>query len=120
MQQKRTLGEEITFQRKKKGYTQEELAEISGVSRGHLSQIELGRKTPGEKTLAKLEDALGLPFMYLQRSAKKKKTGETVEEIIRDIKLDLLRRELSERNVRIISEIVTATADILEENEEIF
>ncbi len=34
------LGLNISFYRKKKGYTQEELAEKIGISRSHLSAIE--------------------------------------------------------------------------------
>lgn len=34
------LGLNISFYRKKKGYTQEELAEKIGISRSHLSSIE--------------------------------------------------------------------------------
>ncbi|MCH5297326.1 MAG: helix-turn-helix transcriptional regulator [Ruminococcus sp.] len=34
------LGLNISFYRKKKGYTQEELAEKVGISRSHLSAIE--------------------------------------------------------------------------------
>lgn len=34
------LGLNISYYRKLKGYTQEELAELSGISRSHISAIE--------------------------------------------------------------------------------
>ena len=52
--------------RKALGLTQTELAEKSGVSRGHLSQIEAGRKpNVGPIVLTKLAKALNVEIEYL-------------------------------------------------------
>lgn len=45
------LGEKITLLRKEKGWTQEDLAKLTGLSRMHISAIENGRRDPGLKTI---------------------------------------------------------------------
>ena len=40
------LGKRIALIRSKKGFTQAQLAELMGISRGRLSQIEIGRTGP--------------------------------------------------------------------------
>lgn len=44
--------------RQKKGYSLNELALLSGISKGHLSDIENGKKVPGIETLCKIAIAL--------------------------------------------------------------
>jgi len=52
--------------RKEKGYTQEELAELLGISNGHLSCVERGCYLPTTQNLFKLCDILGeTPNYYL-------------------------------------------------------
>ncbi|MCV3265196.1 helix-turn-helix transcriptional regulator [Vibrio harveyi] len=50
--------------RKKKALTIQELAEISGVSEGHVSRLENGLKSPTISTLEKLANALDVPIVY--------------------------------------------------------
>ena len=45
--------------RKKKGITQEEFAELMGVTQGAVSQWENGTVTPSSKKLPKIAEALG-------------------------------------------------------------
>ncbi len=54
------VGLNIAFYRKKKGMTQEQLAEIVGTSRTHISNIEATKidKTPSLELLLKIADAL--------------------------------------------------------------
>lgn len=40
------------------GYTQEELAKELGISRSHLSSIEVGTRDPGGKTARKIAEKL--------------------------------------------------------------
>ena len=52
--------------RKEKGYTQEELSELLGISNGHLSCVERGCYLPTTQNLFKLCDILGeTPNYYL-------------------------------------------------------
>jgi len=46
--------------RKRAGYTQSTLAEASGYSRSHVSQVELGYRRPSLTTLVSLADAMAL------------------------------------------------------------
>jgi transcriptional regulator with XRE-family HTH domain len=44
------------------GFSQAELARRSGVSQGHISQIEAGQKRPRPQTVHKFAAALGVPI----------------------------------------------------------
>lgn len=54
------LGRRIAIARCRKGWTQEQLAERSFLSRGHLSNIERGEDWPGIETLFHIADALDM------------------------------------------------------------
>lgn len=51
--------------RQKHGWTIDHLAEVSGLSRGFISQLENGKRNPGAQTLLDLSDALGAPLASL-------------------------------------------------------
>lgn len=51
--------------RKKHGWTIDQLADVSGVSRGFISQIETGTREPSAKTLASLADAFDVHVSQL-------------------------------------------------------
>lgn len=58
----RRIGQRLLRHRTKvRGLTQDQLAELSGVSQGTISRIERGDMLPSLATLHKLRDALGLP-----------------------------------------------------------
>lgn len=59
------LGGLIAHERTVKGYTQMKLAEMSGVSRSYICDIENGRYAPSLKSLASIARALGLEFSLL-------------------------------------------------------
>jgi transcriptional regulator with XRE-family HTH domain len=63
------LGEQLRSRRKDVGWTVQQLAERSGVSRRMLTQIELGQANPSLVTVDKLARALGTDFASLSRSA---------------------------------------------------
>ena len=46
--------------REKTGYTQRELARLSGISQGYISDLEAGKKDPRLAQAAKLARALGV------------------------------------------------------------
>jgi len=56
------LGLNIAFYRKKRGLTQESLAEVVGISRTHMSNIEATKmdKSPSLEVLFDIADALGV------------------------------------------------------------
>lgn len=66
------------------GYSQSSLARASGVSQGHISQLESGDKKAGPSTMLKLARALKVPVGAIvdascgdPRSAKKKNCCDT-------------------------------------------
>ena len=56
------LGTVIKNIRKKKGYTQTQLAELCGITQTYLSQIERNQKEPNTATLKIIAKHLGFPL----------------------------------------------------------
>jgi transcriptional regulator with XRE-family HTH domain len=52
--------EELTRARNELGWSQQKLADESGVNKATINQIERGRRSPNVETLEKLADAMGL------------------------------------------------------------
>ena len=77
--------------REERGMTQGELSRQSGVSRGHLSRIEIGSyKSCNYATLEKLAKGLNISLSELSRIMKGRKSvirQETSEEILERLKL---------------------------------
>ena len=59
---KQALGLRIKEFREKRKYTQEKLAELSGIDPKHLSRIENGRNYPSIETLERIADNLNVSF----------------------------------------------------------
>jgi transcriptional regulator with XRE-family HTH domain len=59
------VGESLRRLRNERGLSLEKLAQIAGVSRAMLGQIELGQSTPTITTLWKISRALDVPFSAL-------------------------------------------------------
>lgn len=59
------VGESLRRLRNERGLSLEKLAQLAGVSRAMLGQIELGQSTPTIKTLWKISRALEVPFSAL-------------------------------------------------------
>jgi XRE family transcriptional regulator, regulator of sulfur utilization len=64
-----SLHQQIVLARKKKGFTQEELAEATGVTVRTIQRIETGQTAPRSYTLKNIAAALGLDFEALGHSA---------------------------------------------------
>ncbi len=61
------LGLEIQRRRIEKGWSQEYLAEITGLHRTYISQLERGLKSPSIRVFSHITNALGLTmseFLY--------------------------------------------------------
>jgi transcriptional regulator with XRE-family HTH domain len=52
------FGERVRRLRKRRGLTQLELAELLGVGRSYLSQIEGGKRDPGLRLIKSISDGL--------------------------------------------------------------
>src|SRR5919112_6886982 len=58
--------ERLRYIREQAGYSQQELADESGVSQHTISELELGRRTPQGRTLRKLAKVLGVEVADLR------------------------------------------------------
>lgn len=59
------LGQRIRILREKRGWTQIEFAVHLGMNRGHLSDIELGKREPGLLILQSIAQGLGTTMARL-------------------------------------------------------
>jgi len=61
---RRFMPEKIAEARKKRNITQNQLAQMIGISRTYMSQIESGKFTPTVKILAKIAGSLRVKESY--------------------------------------------------------
>jgi transcriptional regulator with XRE-family HTH domain len=54
------LGRRIRFLREKHGWTQQQLADMTGIGRVHVSELENGKREAGLKMLEKLSSSFGI------------------------------------------------------------
>ena len=98
-----TVGKKIQLIRDKKGLTQEQLEEKTGVNTKYISAIERGQKNVTVKTLEKIAKGLDIQlyelFLFPQDLAPKKAARKAIESLLKeaDIKtlnlcLDFLRK----------------------------
>jgi putative transcriptional regulator len=59
------VGNKIQLLRKKKGYSQRELAELLNVTRVYVGYIEQGRESPSLKLLVKVTEVFGISIQDL-------------------------------------------------------
>jgi transcriptional regulator with XRE-family HTH domain len=62
--------ETLRYMREQAGYSQQDLADESGVSQHTISEIELGRRKPQGRTLRKLAKTLGVEVANLRGSSE--------------------------------------------------
>lgn len=61
------LRKNLKFYRQQKGYTQEKLSELSGISTDYISEIERGKKTPSFKRFFRIAEILDIePYLLLK------------------------------------------------------
>lgn len=92
------IGRRIAEIRREVGLTQEQLAERAGISVVHLSNIELGKKTPGLMVLIRIAEALEVATDWILRSetpgtyaVANEKIGELLEDCSNNEMQDFLR-----------------------------
>lgn len=61
------IGETLSYFRDRFGYTQDQLATETGVSRSHIANIEAGRKHLSDRHLALIAKALELRPLAIKR-----------------------------------------------------
>lgn len=60
-------GDRVKAAREKRNWTQEQLAEAAGISKGFLSDIENDKRNISSESALKIADALGISLDYLLR-----------------------------------------------------
>ncbi len=60
-----TIGLNILYYRKEKGYTQQQLADMISYSKNHIQQIETAKATPSVIALLDIAQALEIPVAKL-------------------------------------------------------
>ena len=72
MDMRRLVGQNVKRIRQKKGLTQEQFADISGFSQQYISGLEGGHRNPTVVTVYELAVALGVGYMDLMRSQRRR------------------------------------------------
>jgi len=95
------IAEALRILRKRKGLTQENLAERLGVSRITVARWESGQRKPSTEQLLRLSKILEVPLTELIKGDTSKPTIKEfsewlVEEAVKEVYRELGRRELEE------------------------
>lgn len=61
------IGERLARARKSQGYTQEKMADLTGLDRVAIGYIEQGRRRPTVTTIYKISKALGIKLEQIFR-----------------------------------------------------
>jgi len=64
------VGERIKNLRRNRGISQEKLADLSGLHRSHMGQIERGESNLTLRTLGRVGSALAVPVVELVKSIR--------------------------------------------------
>lgn len=101
----RSIAESIRKLREEREMTQEELAELAGISQSHLSKIEVGSRTIGMKTYVRLLEALeAIPILVSEVERIEKHT----EVLVRFI---CILKECSESELRFFMDTLESMKD---------
>jgi len=79
----------LRLARTNSGRTLTGLADVTGYSLSHLSDLERGRRLPSPEAIRRLADALNVPMTMLDRS----KPADAAE--LRDLIREIVREEMS-------------------------
>ncbi len=73
------ISENVKFLRKTLGWSQELLAEKTGVSAPYITQIEAGKRTPSLDIVEKLASALGVEYKTLFETSNSKENIKSID-----------------------------------------
>lgn len=71
-----SIAYDIKRAREERGFTQEELAELAGISHSHLSKVETGTRAIGMKTYVKILEALEVTPVLVSEVERTEKNTE--------------------------------------------
>lgn len=102
MDTKHLIGQRIKKLRQSKGFSQEKLAEIMGISPKYLSNIERGKENPTLDIFMKIAGSLNIEISEIFTYSHEKSPKE-----LRKLIMDLLK-DGNENQLRLITKIVRA------------
>ena len=70
------LGEIIRAERDRRGLSQEALADLAGLSRTHVGEVERGEVGLSFSTLEAVADGLGMPLSDIIREYEQRSAGD--------------------------------------------
>lgn len=105
---KQELGEKIKRLRKRKGFTQEQLAEIVEISSRNISNIELGISFPKPETLEKILKALNTTTQELYATDHIKSEEELIAQINNYIETVKNDKSTLEKIYKIIRDLIVS------------
>ena len=79
------IGKKIKELRVAKGLTQEQLAELAGVSLQHIGEIERGQGNPTLNSLVKLSDALDISLSELFENSEQYKSEKEMRDLLHQL-----------------------------------
>ena len=106
----KALGNRIKIERDKLGFSQEILAEISGLSPQHISHIETGNSNASTSSLIKIANALNVSTDTLLCDSLNNSIN------IYNIELNEVLKDCSIEEVRIILDIAKSTKESIKRN----
>jgi transcriptional regulator with XRE-family HTH domain len=65
-----SVGDRIKEIREDRNWTQDRLAEVSGISKGYVSEIENNKPNPSSESVLRIANALGASIDYLLRGVE--------------------------------------------------
>ena len=106
-----TIGEKISYYRKKNNWSQLDLSLITGITRGQISRLELDKNSPRLDTIIQLENAFKLPRWALLDNLNiagenNDCIGYEYDEILDMIYHELSRKELTIYQLQIIKKVL--------------
>lgn len=114
------LGDRLKELRKKRKYSQEDLAKIIGINRGTYGQYEIGRRNPDYETLKKLAEFYGVTTDYLLGLEKKEKEDSIdIKEALKNKRATWGGQELTPEQREILTEFFTMIRDRIKEEKKI-
>ena len=114
-----TLGQRLLYARKQKGYTQESLANLIGVSRGVIYNLEKDKSSPQEIVVNAICQALRINRHWLLSGMGEMKTdGEPTRKEKTLAELYQVAKELSTKEQLFLLEVAQAVKRCLAEEDE--
>jgi len=117
-----SLGMRIKTLRKAKGYTQQELAERTGVSRIYVQALESNRRLPSMKLLNRMAESLDVEVTDLVQSMPADKSGRLhLEEVLdntAEVEVWYRSKRLTSGEIQLVQRLIDAALSKWEEEGE--